>query len=259
MLRKSYSAGDALDEDDMSEKITALVTGAGRGIGAAIAHKLTEDGYFVVGTATSQHGAQAIDERLGDHGVGIRLDVSDSDSVANVAGLIGEKASKPLIVVNNAGVTKDNLLMRMSDAEWNEVIETNLSGAFRVTKPMLRGMLKARWGRVINVGSVVGRLGNPGQGNYVASKAGLEGFTRSLAMEVASRGITVNAVAPGFIETDMTDALSEDQSAAMLERIPLGRMGSVNEIAATVSFLCSQHAGYITGQTLQVNGGLYFG
>ena len=165
----------------------------------------------------------------------------------------------PLIVVNNAGVTKDNLLMRMSDGEWNEVIETNLSGAFRVTKPMLRGMLKARWGRVINVGSVVGRLGNPGQGNYVASKAGLEGFTRSLAMEVASRGITVNAVAPGFIETDMTDALSEDQSAAMLERIPLGRMGSVNEIAATVSFLCSQHAGYITGQTLQVNGGLYFG
>ena len=149
--------------------------------------------------------------------------------------------------------------MRMSDAEWNEVIETNLSGAFRVTRPMLRGMLKARWGRVINVGSVVGRLGNPGQGNYVASKAGLEGFTRSLAMEVASRGITVNAVAPGFIETDMTDALSEDQSAAMLERIPLGRMGSVNEIAATVSFLCSQHAGYITGQTLQVNGGLYFG
>jgi 3-oxoacyl-[acyl-carrier protein] reductase len=147
----------------------------------------------------------------------------------------------------------------MSDAEWNEVIETNLSGAFRVTKPMLRGMLKARWGRVINVGSVVGRLGNPGQGNYVASKAGLEGFTRSLAMEVASRGITVNAVAPGFIETDMTDALSEDQSAAMLERIPLGRMGSVNEIAATVSFLCSQHAGYITGQILQVNGGLYFG
>ena len=149
--------------------------------------------------------------------------------------------------------------MRMSDAEWNEVIETNLSGAFRVTKPMLRGMLKARWGRVINVGSVVGRLGNPGQGNYVASKAGLEGFTRSLAMEVASRGITVNAVAPGFIETDMTNALSDDQSAAMLDRIPLGRMGSVDEIAATVSFLCSQHGGYITGQTLQVNGGLYFG
>ena len=243
----------------MSEKITALVTGASRGIGAAIAHQLTEDGYFVVGTATSQHGAQSINERLADHGVGIRLDVADSDSVANVARLIGEKAAMPLIVVNNAGVTKDNLLMRMSDAEWNEVIETNLSGAFRVTKPMLRGMLKARWGRVINVGSVVGRLGNPGQGNYVASKAGLEGFTRSLAMEVASRGITVNAVAPGFIETDMTDALSEDQSAAMLERIPLGRMGSVNEIAVTVSFLCSQHAGYITGQTLQVNGGLYFG
>ena len=149
--------------------------------------------------------------------------------------------------------------MRMPDDDWNEVIETNLSGAFRVTKPMLRGMLKARWGRVINVGSVVGRMGNLGQGNYVASKAGLEGFTRSLAMEVASRGITVNAVAPGFIETDMTNALSDEQSAAMLDRIPLGRMGSVDEIAATVSFLCSQHAGYITGQTLQVNGGLYFG
>jgi 3-oxoacyl-[acyl-carrier protein] reductase len=161
--------------------------------------------------------------------------------------------------VNNAGITKDNLLMRMSDAEWSQVIDTNLSGSFRVTKPLLRGMLKARWGRVINIGSVVGRLGNPGQGNYVASKAGLEGFTRSLAMEVASRGITVNAVAPGFIETDMTEALTDEQSAAMLERIPLGRMGSANEIAATVSFLCSQQAGYITGQTLQVNGGLFFG
>ena len=149
--------------------------------------------------------------------------------------------------------------MRMSESEWSDVIDTNLSGAFRVTKPVLRGMLKARWGRIINVGSVVGRLGNPGQGNYVASKAGLEGFTRSLAMEVASRGVTVNAVAPGFIATDMTGALTEDQTKIMLDRIPLGRMGEADEIAATVSFLCSKSAGYITGQTLQVNGGLLFG
>ena len=213
----------------------------------------------MVGTATSQVGAEAIDERLGDSGAGICLDVADPDSVAGAVGRVNEIASTPLVLVNNAGITKDNLLMRMSDADWSEVIDTNLSGSFRITKPLLRGMLKARWGRVINVGSVVGRLGNPGQGNYVASKAGLEGFTRSLAMEVASRGITVNAVAPGFIETDMTEALNEEQHAAMLERIPLGRMGSTHEIAATVSFLCSQQAGYITGQTLQVNGGLFFG
>ena len=149
--------------------------------------------------------------------------------------------------------------MRMSEVEWSDVIDTNLSGAFRVTKPVLRGMLKARWGRIVNVGSVVGRLGNPGQGNYVASKAGLEGFTRSLAMEVASRGVTVNAVAPGFIATDMTEALTEDQTKVMLDRIPLGRMGEASDVAATVSFLCSESAGYITGQTLQVNGGLLFG
>ena len=243
----------------MSEKITALVTGASRGIGAAIAEQLADDGFFVVGTATSQGGADAIDERLGDSGAGIRLDVADPDSVADAVGRVNEIAPTPLALVNNAGITKDNLLMRMSDADWSEVIDTNLSGSFRITKPLLRGMLKARWGRVINVGSVVGRLGNPGQGNYVASKAGLEGFTRSLAVEVASRGITVNAVAPGFIETDMTEALNEEQHAAMLERIPLGRMGSTDEIAATVSFLCSPQAGYITGQTLQVNGGLFFG
>jgi 3-oxoacyl-[acyl-carrier protein] reductase len=163
-----------------------------------------------------------------------------------------------LVLVNNAGITKDNLLLRMSDAEWSEVIDTNLNGAFRVTKPILRGMLKARWGRVINMGSVVGRMGNPGQGNYVASKAGLEGFTRSLALEVASRGVTVNAVAPGFIATDMTESLTEEQSAMMMARIPLGRMGNVEEIAATVAFLASENAGYITGQTLQVNGGLHF-
>lgn len=243
----------------MAEQRTALVTGASRGIGAAIAEQLVSDGYFVVGTATSDAGARAISTRLGDNGAGLTLNVADSESVAHCLGQVTELAGSPLVLVNNAGITKDNLLMRMSETEWTDVIDTNLSGAFRVAKPVLRGMLKARWGRIVNVGSVVGRLGNPGQGNYVASKAGLEGFTRSLAMEVASRGVTVNAVAPGFIATDMTDALSQEQTDAMLSRIPLGRMGEAEEIAATVSFLCSDRAGYITGQTLQVNGGLLFG
>jgi 3-oxoacyl-[acyl-carrier protein] reductase len=190
--------------------------------------------------------------------MGIELKLQDSESIAQAFAQIKEQVAMPLVLVNNAGITKDNLLLRMSDAEWDDVIDTNLNGAFRVTKPILRGMLKARWGRVINMGSVVGRMGNPGQGNYVASKAGLEGFTRSLALEVASRGVTVNAVAPGFIATDMTESLTAERSSAMMERIPLGRMGNVEEIAATVSFLASENAGYITGQTLQVNGGLYF-
>jgi 3-oxoacyl-[acyl-carrier protein] reductase len=243
----------------MTEQRTALVTGASRGIGAAIADRLVADGYFVAGTATSDAGAQAISARLAGNGVGLRLNVADSESVSQCLAQVAEASGSPLVLVNNAGITKDNLLMRMTEAEWGDVIDTNLSGAFRVAKPVLRGMLKARWGRIVNVGSVVGRLGNPGQGNYVASKAGLEGFTRSLAMEVASRGVTVNAVAPGFIATDMTDELTQEQKDVMLDRIPLGRMGEAEEIAATVGFLCSDQASYITGQTLQVNGGLLFG
>ncbi len=243
----------------MADQKTALVTGASRGIGAAIAAALVADGYFVAGTATSSDGAKAIGDRLGDQGMGLTLNVADGESVASCLARVAETAGTPLVLVNNAGITKDNLLMRMSEEEWGQVIDTNLSGAFRVAKPVLRGMLKARWGRIVNIGSVVGRLGNPGQGNYVASKAGLEGFTRSLAMEVASRGVTVNAVAPGFIATDMTEALSPEQADGMLQRIPLGRMGEAEEVAAAVSFLCSDQAAYITGQTLQVNGGLLFG
>jgi 3-oxoacyl-[acyl-carrier protein] reductase len=242
----------------MSDKVTALVTGASRGIGASVANALEADGFYVVGSATSAKGAEQISEALGANGMGIELKLQDSESIAQAFAQIKEQVAMPLVLVNNAGITKDNLLLRMSDAEWDDVLDTNLNGAFRVTKPILRGMLKARWGRVINMGSVVGRMGNPGQGNYVASKAGLEGFTRSLALEVASRGVTVNAVAPGFIATDMTESLTAERSSAMMERIPLGRMGNVEEIAATVSFLASENAGYITGQTLQVNGGLYF-
>jgi 3-oxoacyl-[acyl-carrier protein] reductase len=242
----------------MSDKVTALVTGASRGIGASVANALVADGFYVVGSATSAKGAEQISEALGANGMGIELKLQDSESIAQAFAQIKEQVAMPLVLVNNAGITNDNLLLRMSDAEWDDVIDTNLNGAFRVTKPILRGMLKARWGRVINMGSVVGRMGNPGQGNYVASKAGLEGFTRSLALEVASRGVTVNAVAPGFIATDMTESLTAERSSAMMERIPLGRMGNVEEIAATVSFLASENAGYITGQTLQVNGGLYF-
>tara|TARA_B100000575_G_scaffold261926_1_gene235970 strand:- start:4493 stop:5221 length:729 start_codon:yes stop_codon:yes gene_type:complete len=236
---------------------TALVTGASRGIGAAIADELARLGYFVFGTATSEAGAENISNQLQSQGRGLVLRVQDQTSVDNAFREMLDGAPAPLIVVNNAGVTRDNLMLRMSADEWQEVLDTNLNGAFRVTKAALRGMIKARWGRVINVGSVVARLGNPGQANYVASKAGLEGFTRSLALEVGSRGITVNLLAPGFIETDMTAALSSEQTAAMLTRIPLGRMGTAKEVAALAGFLSGDDAAYITGQTIHVNGGMF--
>ena len=237
---------------------TALVTGASRGIGAAIAARLSEDGFFVVGTATSDAGAGSISASLGDNGVGLELNVVDAASVEAALAKLSDLAEEaPTVIVNNAGITRDNLMLRMSESEWSEVIDTNVNGLFRVTKGLLRGMIKARWGRIVNVGSVVGRMGNPGQANYVASKAAIEGFARSLALEVASRNITVNTVAPGFIATDMTNELTDDQKAAMLERIPAGRMGDPEDVAALVSFLVRDDAGYITGQTIQINGGMY--
>jgi 3-oxoacyl-[acyl-carrier protein] reductase len=240
----------------MSKK-TALVTGASRGIGAGIARRLAEDGLFVVGTATSDAGAESITKALGADGIGFKLVLQDPDSVKALLQSISEIADAPQILVNNAGITRDNLLLRMSEEEWGDVVETNLTGSYRVTKAVMRGMVKARWGRIVNVGSVVARMGNPGQSNYVASKAAIEGFGRALALEVASRNITVNTVAPGFIDTDMTAELNEQQSAAMLERIPLARVGEVGEVASAVAYLVSEEAGYITAQTLHVNGGLY--
>lgn len=240
------------------ESKSALVTGASRGIGSAIAEKLADQGFFVIGTATTAAGAEQISNDLGDRGCGLKLLVQDQHSVeAMVEELATLEVESPLILVNNAAITRDNLMLRMSAEEWQDVVDTNLSGAFRVTKALLRNMVKARWGRIINVGSVVGRLGNPGQVNYVASKAGLEGFTRSLALEVASRGITVNLLAPGLIETDMTAELTNEQRDAMLTRIPLGRMGQANDVAAAAAFLSSDDGAYITGQTLHINGGMF--
>jgi len=234
----------------------ALVTGASRGIGSAIAARLAAD-HYVVGSATSEAGAAAISSSLGDSGTGLVMKVEDDSSVAAGYTWLAERSLAPLVIVNNAGITRDNLLLRMKPEEWQSVIDTNLTGLYRVIKPALRAMMKARWGRIINLSSVVARMGNPGQSNYVASKSGIEGFSRSLALEVASRGITVNAVAPGFIETDMTADLSSEQVEMMLSRVPLGAMGSVDHIAASVAFLASEGAGYITGETLQVNGGLH--
>jgi 3-oxoacyl-[acyl-carrier protein] reductase len=240
----------------------ALVTGASRGIGQSIALTLAKAGAYVIGTATSDSGVEAINKRFGEEGLqgsAYVLDVADTSSVAVFAEALKADGHVPGILVNNAGITRDSLLMRMKDDEWEDVINTNLNAIYRISKMCLRGMMKARQGRIINISSVVAMSGNPGQTNYAASKAGMIGFTRSLAREVGSRGITVNAVAPGFIETDMTDALEDEQRDTLLKQIALNRLGKVNEIAEVVSFLASADAAYITGETINVNGGMYMG
>lgn len=241
---------------------TALVTGATRGIGKAIALALAEQGAQVAGTATSAEGAATITghfQAAGADGYGIVMDVADPASIDTGLKEIAEKSGAPLILVNNAGITRDNLLMRLKDDDWGAVLETNLSSVYRTSKAVLRGMAKARWGRVINVSSVVASMGNAGQGNYCAAKAGVEGFTRSLAKEMSNRGITANCVAPGFIDTDMTKKLDDKQREAMLEIIPTGRLGQPEEVAAVVAFLASDAAGYVSGETIHVNGGMYMG
>ena len=238
----------------------ALVTGATRGIGRAIALALGARGATVIGTATSEAGAQAITAALAEAGVsgrGLVLDVAQPEAIEAALALIAGEYGPPLIVVNNAGITRDNLMLRMKEDEWQAVINTNLTAIFRVCKASLKGMTKARWGRIINISSVVGSMGNGGQANYAAAKAGLEGFGRALAAEIASRNITVNAVAPGFIETDMTQALPEAQREKLLTQVPAGRLGLPEDIAAAVAFLASDEAAYITGATLHVNGGMY--
>lgn len=240
----------------MSESRTALVTGASRGIGAAIADRLMADGMFVFGTATSKDGADAIDVRLQDHGAGLELLLHEEASVNAALETLGDSGRSVDVLVNNAGITDDNLMVRMSDDAWSSVIDANLNGLFRVTKPLVRSMMRQRWGRIVNLGSVVGRSGNPGQVNYSTAKAGIEGFTRSLALELGARGITVNCVAPGFIETDMTASLSESIVADLLAKIPLGRMGDAADVANVVSFLASDEASYLTAQTIHVNGGM---
>ncbi len=238
----------------------ALVTGASRGIGEAIATRLANEGAIVIGTATSAKGAEAISTRMNDaghKGQGMVLNVTEPESVIDVIKMISGTFGAPTILVNNAGITKDNLLLRMNEEEWCDVINTNLSAVYRLSKACLRGMMKDRWGRIVNIGSVVGQMGNPGQSNYAATKAGVAGFARSLAKEVASRNITVNSVAPGFIETDMTKALNDDQRGTMMSAIPMNRFGDPAEIAGVVRFLCSDDAAYLTGETLQVNGGMY--
>jgi len=232
----------------------ALVTGASRGIGRAIALRLAQDGARVIGTATSEAGAAAISEALAAHGgEGRVLDVRDAAACTALVDAIGPLS----ILVNNAGVTRDTLLLRMKDEDWSEVLDTDLTSVFRLSRAVLRGMMKARYGRIVSIGSVVGQMGNPGQANYCAAKAGLVGFSKSLAQEVGSRGITVNVVAPGFIETDMTHALGDDTRKALLERVPAQRLGAPEDIAAAVAYLASPEAGYVSGETLHVNGGMY--
>jgi 3-oxoacyl-[acyl-carrier protein] reductase len=238
----------------------ALVTGASRGIGRAIAKVLGQRGATVIGTATSDTGAAGINDALaaaGIKGAGRVLNVTDPDSIAALLKSVQEEFGAPSILVNNAGITRDNLMMRMKDEEWEDVINTNLTSAFRMSKACLRGMMKAKHGRIIMISSVIGATGNPGQANYAATKAGVIGFAKSLAREIGSRGITVNAVAPGFIDTDMTRALPDEQREALLGQIALGRLGEVADIANAVAFLASSDAAYITGETIHVNGGMY--
>lgn len=242
------------------DKQIALVTGASRGIGKAILHALGADGFTVIGTATTDNGVSIIQEELnitGYDGKAIVLDVTQEDSIKALLKQIKDDFGAPTVLINNAGITKDNLLMRMKDDEWDNVINTNLSSIYRLSKACLRDMMKAKTGRIVNISSVVGSSGNPGQANYAASKAGILGFTKSLAQEVGSRGITVNAISPGFIDTDMTGELDAEQQKALLSKIPLGRMGNVQDIAAAVKFLVSDSAAYITGETIHINGGLY--
>ncbi len=238
----------------------ALVTGASRGLGQAILLRLAKEGAFVVGTSTSQAGADAITAKLAEEGykgTGIVLDVSQRASIDAMLTEVQLAYGPPAILVNNAGIRQDNLLLRMSDDEWTEVIETNLNSIFRLSKACIKGMLKSRWGRIISISSIAGIAGNPGQANYSASKAGVIGFSKSVAQEIASRNITVNVIAPGFINTDMTQTLTDEQKQTILSKIPMARIGDPQDIAAAVAFLASDEAGYITGVTLHVNGGMY--
>mgnify|MGYP001465627105 CR=1 FL=1 len=247
--------------NDIYKNKVVLVTGASRGIGKAIAMRFASQGAYVIATATTQDSLKNITDDLDKNnfsGMGFVLNVADKSSVEDFERNIKD-LNPPNILINNAGITRDNLLMRMKDKEWDDVIDTNLTGMFRMTKLCLRQMMKAKYGRIINITSVVGLTGNPGQANYSATKAGMIGFTRSLAKEVGSRGITVNAVAPGFIRTDMTNDLSEEVKNSILENIKLGRLGETDEIASVVDFLASDRASYITGQTISVNGGMYMG
>jgi len=244
----------------MLEGQIALVTGASRGIGQACAIELGRLGATVIGTATSDSGAQAISQYLADNqikGVGLKLNVNEGAAIEAAMESIRSQFGEVAILVNNAGITRDNLLMRMKEAEWDDIMETNLKSVFRMSQIVLKGMMKARYGRIISIASVVGAMGNAGQTNYSAAKAGIIGFSKSLAREVGSRNITVNCVAPGFIDTDMTRALKDEQRQALLTHIPLGRLGQVEDIAAAVGFLASNKASYITGATLHVNGGMY--
>jgi 3-oxoacyl-[acyl-carrier protein] reductase len=246
-------------EIDAMKGKTALVTGASRGIGKAIALALGQAGATVVGTATTQAGADAISAYLGDAGIaggGLALDVSDASACEATVAHIEERHGGVAILVNNAGVTRDNLLMRMKEEEWDSLMETNLKSVYRLSKLVVRSMMKARYGRIINITSVVGFMGNAGQANYAAAKAGVVGFSKSLARELGSRGITVNCVAPGFIDTDMTRTLSDDQRQSLIQHVPLGRFGQPEEIAEAVRFLASDGAGYVTGSTIHVNGGM---